>query len=97
MEVKFAVVISIIQPLIIVLMTGRATLPFNIKFWPWLLVGLFAPFIGVVITLCGRVRNNEIQDSLPKPVSSEEIFDPLLQTEEPKRIYRDMIQFLARV
>jgi hypothetical protein len=96
MEVILAFVISIIQPLIIVLMAGRTAWSMNIKYWPWFVVGLFPPFIGVAILLLFRVRDNKKQESLTTPVSSEEIFDPVLQLEEPKIMIGNRIEFLAR-
>jgi hypothetical protein len=96
MEVIIAFIISIIQPLIILLMAGRPAWGLNIKYWPWFVMGLFAPFIGVTILLCRLVKDNEIQKPLSKPVSSEEIFDPVLHMEEPKIMKESRIQFLAR-
>jgi hypothetical protein len=95
MEALIGFVITVIQPLAFVLMTGRAALGSNLKFWPRFTVGLLPPFIGAPIILCRR-RKIKVQQRLLKPASSEEIFDPVLQLEKPRRIKRYDIQFLAR-
>jgi len=96
MEVLIGFVIAIIQPLTFVLMTARETLSVNIKFWPWFVVGLFLSCIGMVIILGRRVREKEVQQSLLMPVSSEEIFDQVLQLEKPRKINAIEIQYSAR-
>jgi membrane protein implicated in regulation of membrane protease activity len=96
MEVLIGFGIARIQLLTFLLMTGRAASSLNIKFWPWFVVGLFLPFISVVLILCRPVREKKVQQPLLKPVSSEEIFDQVLELEEPRRINRNGIQFLAR-
>jgi len=96
MEVLIGFVIAIIQPLTFVLMTARETLSVNIKFWPWFVVGLFLSCIGMVIMFGRRVREKEVQPTLLIPVSSEEIFDQVLQLEESRRINAIEIQYSAR-
>jgi hypothetical protein len=94
MDVLIGFILSVIQPLFIVLMTGRAVLGSNLKFWPRLAIRLLPPFIGVAMK--HRRRKLKVQKRLPRPVSSEEIFDPVLQLDEPRKIKGSDVQFLAR-
>jgi hypothetical protein len=94
MDILIGFILSVIQPLLIVLMTGRVVLGSNLKFWPRLVAGLLPPFIGVAKKY--RRRKVKVQKRLPQPVSSEEIFDPVLQLDEPRRIKGSDVQFLAR-
>jgi hypothetical protein len=68
----------------------------QLKLWPWFVVGLFLPFTGVIIILFWPLRKKKVRHPLMKPVSSEEIFDPELELQEPRRINRSGIQFSAR-
>jgi hypothetical protein len=96
MEVLIGFGVGGIQLLTSLLMTGRASLSVNIKFWPWFVVGLFLPFISVVLIFCRPIRGKKVQQPLLKPVSSEEIFDQAMDLEKPRRINGNGIQFLAR-
>jgi hypothetical protein len=96
MEVLIRLVIAMIPLLTFSLMTGRAALSLNRKFWPWFVAGFFLPFIGMAIILCLPVKEKKVQQPLLKPVSSEEIFDRVLELEEPRRIHGSEIQFSAR-
>jgi hypothetical protein len=95
MEVLFGFVIAAIQLLTVVLVAGRPALGLNPKFWPRLVLGLLPSFIVVAVILCRR-KKKKVKQRLLQPVSSEEIFDPVLQLEEPGRIKRSDIRFLAR-
>jgi hypothetical protein len=96
MEVLNGFVIAMIPLLTFALMTGWAAWSLNRKFWPWFVAGLFLPFIGVVIILCLPANEKKVQQALLKPVSSEEIFDRVLELEEPRRINGSEVQFSAR-
>ena len=96
MEVLIGFVIAMSQLLTFSVITGWAALSLNRKFWPWFVVGLFLPFIGVVIILCLPVKKKKVQQPLLKSVISEEIFDQALELEEPVRINRSEIQFSTR-
>jgi hypothetical protein len=95
MEVLIGFVITVIQPLTFVLISGRAALGSNLKFWPRFAVGLLPPFVGAAIIICRR-KKIKVKQRLLKPASSDEIFDPVLQLEKPGRIKRGDILFLAR-
>ena len=96
MEVLIGFVIARVPLNTFSLMKGWAALSLKIKFWPWFVGGLFLPFVGLVILLRRGVKEKKVQQPLLKPVSSEEIFDQVLQLEEPRRIKRSQIQFSAR-
>ena len=96
MEVLIEFVMMMILLLTFSLMTGWAALSLNRKFWLWFVIGFFLPFIGVVIILCLPEKVKKVQQPLLKPVSSEEIFDPVFELREPRRINEREIQFLAR-
>jgi hypothetical protein len=96
MEVSFGFVIAMISLVTFSLRTGWMALSIKRKFWPWFVVGLFLPFIGVVIILCLPVKKKKVQQPFLKSVSSEEIFDQVLKLEEPRRINGSEIQFPTR-
>ena len=96
MKVVFEFVIAMMPLLAFPLITGWIALSFNREFWPWFVAGLFLPLIGVVIILCLPGKDKKVQQPLLKPVSSEEIFDPVLELEEPRRINGSEVQFSAR-
>ena len=94
MEVSIGFVIAMSQLLTFSLMTGWVALHLNRKFWPWFVVGLFLPFVGVVIILCLPVKEKKVLQPLLRSVSRQEIFDRVL--EEPRRINGSEIQFSTR-
>ena len=96
MEVLIEFVFAMMPLLAFPLITGWVALSFNREFWPWFFTGLFFPFIGVVVLLCLPAKEKKVQQSLLKPVSSEEIFDRVLELEEPRRIIGSEVQFSAR-
>lgn len=96
MEVLIGFVIAMISLLTFSLMTGWVALSLNRKFWPWFVVGLFLPFIGVVIILCLPVKEEKVLQPLLRSVSRQEIFDQVLELEEPRRINGSEIQFSTR-
>ena len=96
MEVVIEFVIAMMPLLAFPLITGWTALSFNREFWPWFFAGLFLPFIGVVIILCLPVKRRKVQEPTLKPVSSEEIFDRVLELKEPGRINGSEVQFSAR-
>ena len=96
MNVLVGFVLAMIPLLPFSIIAGWASLSLNRKFLPWFIVGLILPFIGVLIILCRRVKEKKVEQPLLKPVSNEEIFDPVLELEEPRRIGRSEIEFSAR-
>ena len=96
MEVLIGFVIAMTQLLTLSVMTGWLALSVNRQFWPWFVVGLFLPFIGALIIVCLPVKEKKGQQRLLKSVSSEEIFDQVLELEEPRRINGSKIQFSTR-
>ena len=96
MEFLFGFMIVLVPILMFPLMTGWAALSLNRKFWPWFVVGLFLPFIGVVILLCLPVKEKRSVQSLLQSVPSEEIFEHCLDDKSTKRINGHDVQFSAR-
>jgi hypothetical protein len=96
MEVLIGFVIAMSQLLTFSVMTGWVALSLNRKFRSWFVVGLFLPFIGVVIILCLSVKEKKVLQPLLKSVSRQEIFDQVLELEEPRRITGSEIQFSTR-
>jgi len=66
------------------------------KLWLWLVVGALLTFVGMVIMLCKPLSLKKIEQQSPKPVTSEEIFDRVLELEIPIRSDGSEIQFSAR-
>jgi hypothetical protein len=73
MEVLIAIPIIII-PFLFPILSGLMAISFGRKFWPWFIVGLFLPFISMIILLALPDRCKKIES----PVTDEEIFDPLI-------------------
>ena len=96
MKVLIEFVIAMMPLLAFPLITGWIALSFNREFWPWFFAGLFFPFIGVVVILCLPEKKKKIQRALLRPVSSEEIFDRVLELEQPVRIDGIGVQYSAR-
>ena len=96
MDFLLGVIIALAPFFVFPLMTGLCAKCFNRKFWPWFIVGLFLPFIGVVIVLCLPEKKERPAQSLLQAVSSEEIFEPVLEEGAQKKINGNHIHFSAR-
>ena len=96
MEFLLGLLIALIPICFFPFVTGWAALSVNRKFWPWFIAGLFLPFLGVVILLCLPVKEKAIAQPVMHPVSSEEIFDHVLEEESPRHINGKGVQFSAR-
>ena len=95
MEVINGLVISMIPPLTFSQITRWAALSGLNKLWPWFVAGFFLPVV-VMIILCRPVRVRKVQQPSLKPVTSEEIFDRVLELEVPVRSHESGILFSAR-
>ena len=73
MEVLIAIPIIII-PFLFPILSGLMAISFGRKFWPWFIVGMFLPFISMIILLALPDRRKKSET----PVTDKEIFDPLL-------------------
>jgi hypothetical protein len=91
MEVIIALPIIII-PFFFPVLSGLMAISFGRKFWPWFIVGVFLPFISMIILLAlpDRRKKKEI------PVSDEEIFDPLLNNHKSRYHAGHKVYFSAK-
>ena len=96
MEFILGLLIALIPICFFPFVTGWAALSMNRKFWPWFIAGLFLPFLGIAILLCLPVKEKRISADAMRPVSSEEIFDQVLEVEAKKHINGNGIHFSAR-
>src|SRR5262245_23482079 len=96
MDFLLGFLIALIPILFFPFVTGWCAICMNRKFWPWFIAGLFLPFVGVIILLCLPVKQNKVAAFEIAPVSSEEIFEHVLEAERPKHINGNGVHFSAR-
>ena len=91
MEVIMAIPIIII-PFLFPLLSGLMAISFGRKFWPWFIAGVFLPFVSMLILLMLPYRRKKVQEA----VTSEEIFDPLLNKTKISRHAGHQLHFSAK-
>jgi hypothetical protein len=96
MDFLLGVLMALSPFLVFPLMTGLCAQCFNRKFWPWFIAGFFLPFIGVIIVLCLPEKKERFAQQTLAAVSSEEIFEPVLEENTNQKINGNEIHFSAR-
>ena len=96
MEVVNKFISSLIPPHTLYDLIRWADLAYSVKLWSWLVVGLFLILIAVGTMLCRPVSLKKTQHLSTKPVTSEEIFDRVLELKIPVGGSSSEIIFSAR-